>query len=144
MQIVKLVKVSESGKNSEPSETSGETLGEQLLSELTISMITLKKCFKTIFTQVYKRWKEGRVTKYLVLEEVWVFLWIYFFLLLDRMFWRAKGSHWAYPTPARTWKIGCHLVKFSSHPKKCGRQEQIWIFYLTCWSISMQLINIPQ
>ena len=41
-----------------------------------------------------------------------------FFLLLDRMFWRAKGSHWAYPTPARTWKIGCHLVKFSSHPKK--------------------------
>ena len=52
MQIVKLVKVSESGKNSEPSETSGETLGEQLLSELTISMITLKKCFKTIFTQV--------------------------------------------------------------------------------------------
>ena len=66
MQIVKLVKVSESGKNSEPSETSGETLGEQLLSELTISMITLKKCFLIFFSP-----KSAKDEKKGGLQNIW-------------------------------------------------------------------------
>ena len=62
MKMVKLAKVSESGKKSEPS----ETLGEQLLSELTISMITLKKCFLNFFSP-----KSAKDEKKGGLQNIW-------------------------------------------------------------------------
>ena len=95
--------------------------------------------------QKYIRKEDAKFAKYLVFEEVRVFLWINFSFARQNVLARKRITlSLSHPLPTPHMKNrNCHfapLVNFLS-AKKLGKSKN---YFLKCWHIPILLINIPQ
>ena len=117
------------------------------LKELTISMITLKKCFLSFFLHPsLQKMKRREGYKIFGLGgSLGVFVNIFFSPPRQNVLARKRiALSLSHTSPHMKNRLPSCEILISSKKYVAGMSKEYWIFYLTCWNISIPLSNIPR